>query len=392
MRTALTLFVVLILLAAACTPATIETELPSQQAASPPARTDTPAPTPTLAPTPAPTLVPMERALPTEAMGDTSAGFQFFPGNPVLASGGDAFWARKFIDPGAIVFHEGKFHMFYNGIESWPNPVGVGYATSEDGYHWERQVEQPLFRVTDLHPSGEFENLFVTSALVEEDGTWALYYYTMTGSSFTGPQSIFRATAPDPTGPWKADPEPALEPGPEGAWDDVQVGSPDVLQTDDGYLMYYDGMGEDSMIGMATSADGVHWTKYDDPSTSTGIFAGSDPVLKTGGAAGGRRVLDPNVVRDGDRWVMIFLTTSGQSKFSPGIYRLGYALGEDGVHWSRPAENVLLSSTDIPEWKATFLVSLVHTLDTYYLYFDFALGGNRGTNVYLAVFTGDFAP
>jgi hypothetical protein len=60
------------------------------------------------------------------------------------------------------------------------------------------------------------------------------------------------------------------------------------------------------------------------------------------------------------------------------------------VNWERPSKNVLLSSSDLPEWKATFLVSLVHALDTYFLYFDFATG--NGTNVYLAAFTGQFSP
>ena len=391
MRKAITLLLALIL-TAACAPASMETQAPTgtSTASATPIPTEEPFPTRTPAPTLTPAVLPTETALPTEAMGEPTTGFQFFPGNPVLASGADAFWARQFIDPGAVIYHDGQFHMFYNGIESWPNPVGVGYATSQDGYHWERQVEQPLFRVDDLHPSGEYENLFVTSGLVEEDGTWALYYYTLTSGSFTGPQTIRRATAPDPTGPWTADPDPALEPGPEGAWDDVQVGSADVHRTEDGYIMYYDGMGENSMIGMATSEDGVQWTKYNDPSTSTGIFSESDAIMKTGGAAGGVRVLDPNVVRDGEHWVMVFLTTSGQTKFGQGIYRLGYALSEDGVNWERPSKNVLLSSSDLPEWKATFLVSLVHALDTYFLYFDFATG--NGTNVYLAAFTGQFSP
>lgn len=390
MRIVLPLVLVFIFAAAACTPSNVVTELPAPEASPTPGPTDTLEPAPSPAPALTSTDAPTETPLPTEAMGDTSAGFQFFPGNPVLASGAGAFWANKFIDPGAVVYHDGLFHMFYNGIESWPNPVGVGYATSTDGIHWERQVEQPLFRVGDLYPSGEFENLFVTSVLVEADGTWVLYYYTLAGGSFTGPQTIGRATAPSPTGPWTADPEPALEPGPEGAWDDVQVGSADVHRTEDGYVMYYDGMGDDSMIGMATSPDGVHWAKYDDPSTTGALFGQSDPVLKTGGAAGGKRVLDPNVVQDGDRWIMVFLTTSGQLKFGQGIYRLGYAVSQDGIQWEKPAKNVLLSSADLPEWKATFLVSLVHALDTYFLYFDFATG--NGTNVYLAVFTGSFSP
>ena len=122
------------------------------------------------------------------------------------------------MDPGAMVYQDGMFHMFYNGINGFPAPVGVGYATSPDGYHWTRQVSEPVLSANQLAGSQLLgSNLFVTSALVEDDGTWVLYFYTLSGNTFNGPGEIGRATASSPTGPWTIDPDPMLSPGPKGS-------------------------------------------------------------------------------------------------------------------------------------------------------------------------------
>ncbi|MBL0347004.1 hypothetical protein [Candidatus Villigracilis affinis] len=54
-----------------------------------------------------------------------------------------------------------------------------------------------------------------------------------------------------------------------------------VIETDDGYRMYYsgtDGMGG-STTCMATSSDGTQWTKYNDPATTEVQYQESDPCF-----------------------------------------------------------------------------------------------------------------
>jgi hypothetical protein len=321
----------------------------------------------------------------------TNELFHFYEGNPVLPAGSDPNWDNLYIDPGATFFYQGQFHMFFNGINGFPRPVGVGYATSSDGLHWTRQVTQPVLSALSLDPQGNFngQNLFVTSGLVLDDGTWALYYFTLNGSTFMGPGDIGRATAPAPTGPWTLDADPVLEPGPAGAWDGLQVCNPNVLKTRDGYLMYYDGMGSHSMIGMATSTDGMHWSKYDDPSTKDEAFSESDPVLMTSeGSWDTVRVMDPNVVQTDQGFVMVYLSTDGSNKFGSGLYAVGYATSPDGIHWSKGKENPVLSKQNHPDWRQTFLMTLVYEGDTYFLYFDFVATGKTGTSVYLTTHKG----
>ena len=289
--------------------------------------TATPAPvlTATVAPTgpsdtPTPTHLP--NAVPTDQL-NTSV-FHFSENNPVLQHSNNPKWDNLYIDPGAVVYNDSMFHMFFNGINGFPAPVGVGYATSLDGYHWTRAVSEPVLSATalkDTHLHGT--NLFVTSVLVESDGTWVLYFYTLSGNTFVGPGEIGRATALAPAGPWTIDPDPALSPGPGGSWDEIQVSAPDVLKTDTGYIMYYDALGKNttSMIGMATSSDGIHWEKYNDPATNAPAFAESDPVLQVSEDGwDSKRVIDPNVVQTPEGFEMIYLATSGARKFAPGEF------------------------------------------------------------------------
>jgi predicted GH43/DUF377 family glycosyl hydrolase len=259
---------------------------------------------------------------------------------------------------------------------------------------WTRQVSEPLFSGNALSDSASIgSNLFVTSALVEEDGAWVLYFYTLNGNSFDGTGDIGRATAPAPTGPWAVDQEPVLSPGPSGAWDAVQVSGPDVKRTADGYVMYYDAHGAGaqsaSRIGMATSPDGIQWTKYNDPETNDAPFADSDPILIPGEDAWeARRVIDPNAIETPDGWVMIYLATTSSAKFGNGAYSFGLASSADGIHWNKSAQNPVLSTRNHPQWANTYLATLLHVNDTYFLYFDFVTPGVGGTNVYLATYEG----
>ncbi len=388
MRTILSLLILLALLSFGCNAA--PTPIPSPI----PSATQTPVPatsTPTPAvPTTTPTPTHLPNAIPTDEL-NTSL-FHFYEGNPVLQQSNNCQWDCLYIDPGAMVYQDGTFHMFFNGIYGFPVPVGVGYATSTDGYHWTRQVSEPVLSAKALSGSNLMgSNLFVTSALVEDDGTWVLYFYTLSGGTFNGPGDIGRATAPAPTGPWTIDPEPVLSPGPSGAWDEVQVNAPNVLKTKDGYVMYYDARGSDpaSMIGMATSSDGVHWQKYNDPSTNDPAFAESDPVLKV--SADGwdsTRVIDPNVIQTPDGWEMIYLATSGSGKFTQGEFSFGAASSPDGIQWIKSDRNPILSNNNHSQWSQAFLATLLYVDGTYFLYFDFVTPSARGTNVYLATYSG----
>ena len=358
--------------------------------------TNTPAPTNTAVPSPTPTPLPTETPAPTET---PTPSFPFQDVKPILPPGAYS-WESTFIDPGGVVFQDGQFHMFYNGLSGWPRHVKVGYATSDDGLNWTRMSDTPVFTGEGIEYTGI--SVFISSANVLDDGTWALYFYTIDTGNFSGPGKIGRATADSPLGPFVADPEPILLPGPEGSWDDHAVLNPNVVKVDDGFVMYYDGnMGDsetnrDRQIGMATSPDGAVWTKYNIESTTAVIVAESDPIFKTGrsGTWDRDRVIDPNIFfSEEDGWVMLYLSSQFNTQKQRRDYGVGVAFSEDGINWERPdGENQFLSTLNDKGWNAIFLATAVYNSGTTYLYYDVQASSQSGTVVYGASFEGSLLP
>ncbi len=122
--------------------------------------------------------------------------FNVFGEAPIVPKGSYGTWDDRFTDPGAVLFHDGVFHMFRNGFRGFPATSQVGYVTSPDGYTWTKQGDAPVFETKDVAYAKIA--MYASSALVEEDGTWVIYFYTWDSSSFPGSSVIGRATATAP--------------------------------------------------------------------------------------------------------------------------------------------------------------------------------------------------
>jgi hypothetical protein len=332
------------------------------------------------------THTPTPRATPSPV-------FAVYPSDPVLPHGPAGAFDGRYIDPGAIILSGGTWHMFYDGINSYPAPVQVGYATSSDGYSWTRRSDKPVLRSQQVSYAGV--TIFLSSGLVTDNGTWVLYFSTYEdGDLDAAPGYIGRATAPGPTGPWTPDPAPLLSPGPAGAWDGRGVDHPSVLRTATGYVMYYNA--EASLqdptprIGMATSPDGIHWTKRKDPATTDPQFADSAPVLTPGppGAWDAAGVRSPSVQKTPGGWVMTYLSRglpAGQQRVSA----LGYATSTDGVTWTKARDNPIVSTATQPGWTAIYETAFIYQEGSYYLYFD--VDNGTETDIYLITHRGALA-
>ncbi len=81
----------------------------------------------------------------------------------------------------------------------------------------------------------------------------------------TSTQEIGAAESAGPLGFRAIGDGPVLTPGPPGAWDSDGVSVPYVTQAFGGWSMYYEGnSGGGGSLGVATSADGISWTKSPD--------------------------------------------------------------------------------------------------------------------------------
>ena len=288
------------------------------------------------------------------------------------------------IDGGAIVFHDGLFHMFHNGFRTWPGESVVRYSTSTDGINWELASEEPVFTTAEVDYAEVMVG--VSSAMVLEDGTWVLYFFTwQTLSIQFGPGEIGRTTATNPMGPWTPDPAPILIQGSEGEWDSGQLSIPSVVVDENGgYRMYYTASDDAGFmqIGMATSNDGVEWRKYDDPATTESPYAESDPVIFAGesGEWDQNAAYQPNVVHTPDGWIMVY------KSFGNGSSQVGIATSEDGVAWSKFEANPIILSSDYPGGGGFGLPELIYHDETYWLYIP--AGTSSSSDLFLAMHDG----
>ena len=127
---------------------------------------------------------------------------------------------------------------------------------------------------------------------------------------------------------------PVLSPAVTG-WDDFLIGSPAVVKVGATYYLFYEGQNSTNYlraIGLATSTDGITWTK-----------SASNPVLTEGtsGAwdAGGVRY--PSIHHDGTTFRMYY-----QGRGTTGT-KIGLTTSADGVTWVKHASNPVISATSL---------------------------------------------
>ncbi|MEM9954649.1 MAG: extracellular solute-binding protein [Chloroflexota bacterium] len=320
------------------------------------------------------TMAQEDAPLTFESSRDLRADFTLVNSEPVITRED----GNRYLNGGALIFHDGEYHMFSNFFNSWPGETVSYYYTSPDGEVWERVQDDPIFTVNDVPLEGR--GALALTGFVTDDGTWVLYYHTFTSAQSAG--YIGRVTAPDPLGPWTFDAEPALSPGSEGSWDDAQVMRANVLQQDDGsYVMYYAGTTDrTSQIGMATSPDGITWTKYNDPETTDAPFAESDPILSPLDNWESDWLGRPEVVRTDDGWVMLYEGGTGRNQ-------TGLAISSDGIHFARYEDNPILDRDNMVNGYTFFQGALIHHNDTYRYLIEAGVG-SVGTDIYLFTFEG----
>lgn len=130
---------------------------------------------------------------------------------------------------------------------------------------------------------------------------------------------------------WRKIPEALIPAGPPGSWDQDGPNAPCVMRDSLGqYLMWYSGISQPTTaIGLATSLDGIAWSKY----TGNPIMV-SDPQDKWESFL----VTDPRIARVNSTYHMFYQGAPG-----PYGYQIGYASSTDGLHWTRYSNNPVLT-------------------------------------------------
>lgn len=169
-------------------------------------------------------------------------------------------WDIYGVNGSTVLFDGSLYRMWYTGTGFGGN--AIGYATSADGVNWMKRNGPVIVRGAP----GSFDQDFVSEPSVLVDGAQFRMWYSGFGCQPSlCTYGIGHATSPDGIA-WTKDPaNPVVVPTPpeEVPFDAGSVGFAQVLFDDSLYRMWYTGgLGTlGSSIGLATSPDGVAWTK-----------------------------------------------------------------------------------------------------------------------------------
>lgn len=295
--------------------------------------------------------------------------------------------------PGAVVKSNGRYYLFYNDYKGgWPpQKVHISYAVSDDLTTWQRHSSSLISGDEIPYLDGRNEHPSIGSVIEEEDGTFAMYFDIFKSGRASG---IGRAVASSLEGPWVSDEAPILL-SDAGSWDKSGISANSVVRTGGEYRMYYsvfmaNQTNPEMAIGLATSEDGMLWTKYNDPATGD-IFEHSDPVFLKGpeGSWDEHKVEVPRVVRTDAGWVMAYRSDDGTSAWN-GATGYGIATSADGIQWNRFQDGPVIHENHVTQWATIWASAFLKETDGYYLFIETDGPPIHGTRINAVKYTGDF--
>jgi predicted GH43/DUF377 family glycosyl hydrolase len=227
-------------------------------------------------------------------------GWRKFAGNPVLGEPGDFRFDNHVLRIGE------RYRMYF----SWRTHYSIAMTESPDGLHW----SEPIL-VLQPRPETGWEDDINRPALAYQDDLYHIWYSGQTAGK------VFSSTT----------------------WTDI-------------YLEASTNEQGTSDIGYATSADGIHWDRKE------------QPVLRPASAWEGAALMCPTVIWD-DEEALYKLWYSGGGWFEPDA--IGYATSADGVNWTRPQSEPVFTAEPANLWERARVAGphVVKANGYYYLFY-----------------------
>ncbi len=267
-----------------------------------------------------------------------AAGFKRVPGpgmgGSVLDIGPEKSWYGLSASMPTVLYDGKLYRMWFVGSAATEDPsypykeVDVlGLATSPDGLNW--TVANDGKPVMEPGPKGSFDAKGISHpyVLYFADKYW-LWYAAIDGSTagdlglapaHVRVECICLATSKDGIH-WTRENggNPVLDIGPPGSIDSIQVDGPSVLRIKDKFVMWYGGYGGKHSLGVAESKDGIHWTRLNGGKALTGLT--------------GKEQLGPTVYFDGKRYLLLYEDNRGENNAGPS-WNIYAATSDDGINW-----------------------------------------------------------
>lgn len=249
---------------------------------------------------------------------------------PLIGPVAGTWESADVLNPSVVEFG-GKLLNIYSGYDGKTWHTGVA-ESADGGFEWRR-----LGRV--LSPSAAWEGNYIAANGAALARAGQLLYWYQAGS----PPRIGLARSKDGR-TWTRHPEPVLEPGPRGSWDERGVADPYVIEAGSGdggsgaLFLFFLGQNRarQQRLGLARSTDGgLSWTKLR-----------ANPILEIGedGAFDENGLGEPAVWQSDGRWWMLY---TGRDRRE--VRRLGLAFSRDGRRWQRFHDTAVM--TGLEAWN-----------------------------------------
>lgn len=229
-----------------------------------------------------------------------------------------------------------KFRLWYCGSTGAVKQrvFQLGMATSDDGRNFARSEQNPIYRFGDGKHSVLTPTLLRTGDgnALREQGRLRMWFSSTWFDGPTGRHTLHEATSAD--GVRWTEPSPAqLE----------NLYAPTILQTDDGYQMWYTDVAKAPWIFRhATSQDGRQWKVADEPCL----------VLDQAWEQG--RLFYPTVLRVDGVYLMWY---GSYWSARPQTTALGFAVSQDGLAWHKHPQNPVLRPDPNRPWESNYTTS-----------------------------------
>lgn len=244
-----------------------------------------------------------------------------------------------------IIYDNSIYKMWYLCTYS-AGKTNVWYAESPDGIHWQNKFDHPVF--TNGTP-GSWDDYAVSPGFIIKNGAQYLMYYNGWQST-NGYRQIGLATSSDGIN-WERYQNPVLE---SDSSEYAKLGIVSVLKVNGLYYMYYStnpiDYYDNMRINLATSSDGINWTKYYD-----------NPILGPTEAWEGVGITYPSVIFDNNHFIMIYGNTD-RTKF-------GIAYSDDGINWNKSSQPVFTLQDTQTQYEQINYPYLTKSGNEYRLYY-----------------------
>lgn len=240
-----------------------------------------------------------------------------FAGNPVLSKFNNNYDSKGISHP-VILYENEQYKMWYNGM-SEDGGSFTFYAVSVDGINWERQSNAPVFMPSN--GNGWDNKAVYTRSVIKENDTYKLFYagYSTTINRW----QIGMATSIDGINWTRYQNNPIIASN-SNSWE-YNLGLGDVVKANNQYYLYYAGRRmntNEDKIGLATSIDGINWTRYS-----------QNPILSKTYSWEESGVNSASVIVDQNIFKMVYMNTNADGM------SFGFATSVDGKNWNKSISN-----------------------------------------------------